>query len=248
MSSASDGWITLLDTQLAMARSEELAQLFGHPSSGGQQVGYGYGAATGYNTHALLWSGSAASVVALHPAGFTESYARGISGGQQVGGGRGAATGNSWHALLWSASAASVVDLNPAGFTVSSARGISGGQQVGEGWGTATGNNSHALLWSGSAASAVDLHHFLPAGFVASRAWAIDAQGNVVGEAYYAAGTAHAILWANVPEPGSMAMLVVAVLCLLAYALRRMAPIAPLSVCRRHKRLLTSLLLLTRPR
>jgi len=37
MSSASDGWITLFDTQLAMARSEELAQLFGHPRSGVQR-------------------------------------------------------------------------------------------------------------------------------------------------------------------------------------------------------------------
>ena len=37
MSSAADGWITLFDTQLAMARSEELAQLFGHPRSGVQR-------------------------------------------------------------------------------------------------------------------------------------------------------------------------------------------------------------------
>jgi len=34
MSNASDGWITLFDTHLAMARSEDLAQLFGEPSSG----------------------------------------------------------------------------------------------------------------------------------------------------------------------------------------------------------------------
>jgi hypothetical protein len=48
--------------------------------SGGQQVGAGGG-----QQHALLWMGSAASVVDLNPSGFMASQALGVSGGQQVG-------------------------------------------------------------------------------------------------------------------------------------------------------------------
>jgi len=57
--------------------------------SGNRQVGYGYGSAIGNNYHALLWSGTASSVVDLSPNGFTESFGTGVSGGQQVGFGRG---------------------------------------------------------------------------------------------------------------------------------------------------------------
>lgn len=64
------------------------------------------------NYHALLWSGSASSVVDLHPIGFENSSATGISGGQQVGSGNGSATGGEYHALLWSGNANSVVDLH----------------------------------------------------------------------------------------------------------------------------------------
>src|SRR5258706_577413 len=84
--------------------------------SGSQQVGFGLGPATGDAfTHALLWSGTAASAVDLNPAGFNASSALGASGGQQVGYGGGAVTGYASHALLWSGSAASAVDLNPLG-------------------------------------------------------------------------------------------------------------------------------------
>ncbi len=40
---------------------------------GGQQVGYGSLFPMGINGHALLWSGSAASVVDLNPSGFSDS-------------------------------------------------------------------------------------------------------------------------------------------------------------------------------
>jgi len=39
--------------------------------SGTQQVGQGSGSATGGNGHALLWNGSAASYIDLHPSVFT---------------------------------------------------------------------------------------------------------------------------------------------------------------------------------
>lgn len=96
--------------------------------------------------HALLWSGSAASAVDLHPAGFFSSYATAVAQSRQVG--YGAPTGSEfYHALLWAGSAASVVDLHPAGFTESRAGGLWQGYQVGGGWGPGTGNEYHALLW-----------------------------------------------------------------------------------------------------
>jgi hypothetical protein len=56
----------------------------GYATDGAQQVGYGYpSGATGY--HALLWSGTADSVVDLHPmTGYTSSSASGVGGGQQL--------------------------------------------------------------------------------------------------------------------------------------------------------------------
>jgi hypothetical protein len=181
--------------------------------AGGQQVGFGRGAATGNQDHALLWTGSAASVVDLNPSGFVDSTARGVAGGQQVGAGVGPATGNQLHALLWTGTAASVVDLNPIGFDFSQAFGVAGGQQVGFGDGPATGFQDHALLWEGSAGSVLDLHPFLPAGFTESAAFGIDSDGDIVGTARGPASNNfdHAFLWRplqqTVPEPGSLVLL-----------------------------------------
>src|SRR5437588_10286 len=99
--------------------------------SGGQQTGWGRTTGS-VADHALLWAGTAASVVDLHPSGFDSSVAIGTSGGQQVGYGNPA--GNVLrHALLWTGTAASAVDLQPSGFVTSVAFGVSGGQQVGGG-------------------------------------------------------------------------------------------------------------------
>jgi len=95
--------------------------------NGSQQVGVGYGSATGDEYHALLWNGTAASYVDLNPSGFTSSGANGTNGTQQVGGGSGSATGGQGHALLWNGSANSYVDLHqflPEGFANSGATGI----------------------------------------------------------------------------------------------------------------------------
>jgi probable HAF family extracellular repeat protein len=71
--------------------------------SGGQQVGSGSPVAGG-STHALLWTGSAASVVDLHsflPAGFTDSVAIGIDSDGNIVGWAGPASGGQIHAFLW---------------------------------------------------------------------------------------------------------------------------------------------------
>jgi hypothetical protein len=160
--------------------------------SGTKQVGVGYDDTTDFATHALLWSGSAASKVDLHPAGFDLSDAVAVSGTAQVGYGN--PTGSdSPHALLWSGTAASKVDLHPtSGFDESQARGVSGTTQVGYGLGSATGDNYHALMWSGSAASKVDLHP--TTGFTQS--YAVGVSGSTqVGYGETTAGPLHALLW-----------------------------------------------------
>lgn len=99
-------------------------------TTGTQQGGWGYIAASINHQHALLWSGDAATVIDLHPAGFTDSKVTALTSTQQVGEGWiGAANtpGSGRHALLWSGTADSVVDLNvflPAGYTNAVATGV----------------------------------------------------------------------------------------------------------------------------
>lgn len=159
--------------------------------SNGQQVGIGV--VTGDHNHALLWRGSAESVVDLTPSGL-QAEVHGACGGQQVGYGYGSAipTGTP-HALLWRGSAAGMVDLNPNGFEGSDALSISGGQQVGGGSGPATGGQDHALVWRGTPASVVDLH---PPGFTNSHALATSGKEQVgYGSGPDTGGSNHALLW-----------------------------------------------------
>ena len=113
---------------------------------GNQQVGFGV--AQDHNQHALLWTGSAASVVdlSLGPAGI--GYATATDGDQQVGVVSGGIGGD---AALWSGTAASFVNLNPSGYDQSYAQGVFGDIQVG--YGTQHGGGTNALLWHGTASS-----------------------------------------------------------------------------------------------
>ncbi|MEN6451389.1 MAG: PEP-CTERM sorting domain-containing protein, partial [Thermoguttaceae bacterium] len=169
------------------------AESEGYGACGTQQVGYGQTTKNSGTTHALLWSGTANSVVDLTLSGFTQSYAWATNGMQQVGNGYGSATAGNTHAILWSGTAASAVDLNPTGFDGSLAYGISGTQQVGQGYGTATGGDHHALLWNGTANSAVDIN---PSGFSYSYAWATVGTQQV-GQGYgpVTGGKYHALVW-----------------------------------------------------
>jgi len=149
----------------------------GYGVSGGQQVGVGFTAA---GDHAMLWYGSKASQVDLHPAGSVSSYAYGVGGGKQVG--YSLISGNP-KAILWSGSAASAVNLSPPGTTASYAFATDGVQQVGSARSLST--QLRAVLWSGTAASAVSLHPL--GGYVTSSAEDLDG-GYQVG---YAAGSGH---------------------------------------------------------
>ncbi len=132
--------------------------------AGGVQVGDG-SSVTSF--HALLWRGTAASAVDLHPTGATYSFATGTDGATQVGyvNNYNGTTGD--HAVLWQGTAASITDLDPGGaYTYSQANAVFGSFQVG----FAYKNGIHAFLWQGSAASGIDL---TPTGFAQANALGI---------------------------------------------------------------------------
>jgi len=165
-----------------------------HGASDSTQVGE---VQTSTGTHAALWRGTSASFVDLHPRGSFESIAFGATETHQV--------GYSWtdtvRAVLWSGTAASMVDLHPSGYVDSEARGIGGEYQVGQ----ATVDEifaRHAFVWRGTAASGIDLHDALinlDDGFVESYARDVDVNGDVVGFAYHANGSYHAVKWSLTP-------------------------------------------------
>src|SRR5207302_5999566 len=105
--------------------------LFGYGIGGGLQVGSGTPTSSSIS-HALLWSGTAGSVVDLHPSSYTGgSEAFGVSGGTEVDDGF-ISVGGAGHALKWTGAAASFVVLNGT-FSMSAACGISGSAIVGFG-------------------------------------------------------------------------------------------------------------------
>ena len=172
-------------------------------TDGQRQAGHGNGPPTGFARHALLWQGSAARYVDLHPAGnWNDSIARAVAGDQQVG------NINNYfyttyeriiveHAALWRGSAASVVDLHPNGIGCerSYANDTDGTRQVGYGYFPTSTNTApyRALLWSGTSASAVVLH---PPGYTHSFAEGVRGDEQV-GHAFNALSGEYsrALLW-----------------------------------------------------
>jgi len=115
----------------------------------GQQVGSGFGTATGGDGHALLWTGTANSVVDLNSFGLTSSDAFSTNGTWQVGSGVGPSTSGVPHAFLWNGSASSGIDLEdalPAEFTQSEAFSIDAAGDI-FGLATDSGGNLHAVEW-----------------------------------------------------------------------------------------------------
>ena len=196
------GWAKLRDNPARLA-SFETGGLFksslnpaGYFSSeargmaGTQQVGSGQ-LTEQAQPHALLWFGTAESVIDLNPSAFTGSVAYSTDGATQVGSATNAA--NQTHAALWSGSAATLVDLNPTIAVASVAFAISGGQIVGS-------VDTHAFLWNGSAGSTVDLH---PSGFNSSVAKGMNSiAGKQVGYGFNTssgpgASIKHALVWSG---------------------------------------------------
>jgi hypothetical protein len=145
------------------------------------------------NYHALLWHGTAESVVDLTPAGFRQSEVSAVDENSQVGYAFDYSP-MSAHAYLWHGTAESAVDLHPSQFLTSSATGNWGNSQVG--FGGSPGWNSHALLWRGTADSVIDLH---PAEFRFSEARAL-LENSQVGSGWTNDGVGHALLWHGTAE------------------------------------------------
>lgn len=163
-----------------------------HDVQGGHQVGRVPLAAI--YRQAALWSGSASSIVYLHPTGATESSADAVYGARQ--GGFASFNGIA-HASLWSGSANTWVDLSPEGSTDSFVRDMGPTTQVG--YATYAGFR-RAGLWRGTSDSWTDLHVTLGTGFVESVARSVyeDSSGLYVsGWASDSSGNGHAILWHN---------------------------------------------------
>jgi hypothetical protein len=118
----------------------------------GQQAGRVF--PVGQPERAVVWHGTAESMVYLHPSGNAyNSEARATDGTRQGGWVRFGTFGNlePYHAALWEGTAESFVDLHPAGAFESYINDMAPGQQVGWTWTQATGRQ--AAVWSGTAAS-----------------------------------------------------------------------------------------------
>jgi len=158
-------------------------------ASNGRIVGAAFGPAPFRTEHAVMWAGTAASCVDLHPTGSTFSFASSIDGNEQAG-------CSSDHAGTWSGTAASWVDLDPLGtHGTTFVADCSGGQQVGAHRDAGPVSATHACMWSGTEVSFVDLN---PAGCESSGAYGVSG-GQQVGEAYGSAtgNYGHASLWAG---------------------------------------------------
>ncbi|MEQ9585465.1 MAG: GC-type dockerin domain-anchored protein [Phycisphaerales bacterium] len=139
-SGSADTWVSL-HTQDRHGISHSTAVA----THGGQQVGWTW--TEPVTERAALWTGTAASVVDLMPAGARVSLALGVHDGVQVGS---ALFDETRRAGLWRGTADSWVDLHPAGASRSSANAADAGVQGGEVW---IDGVPHAALWRGTAES-----------------------------------------------------------------------------------------------
>ncbi len=180
------------------------AETYAIATDGVHQVGYSVPNAGG--KHAVMWTGSAASMIDLEPAGLGVSEAVTVAGGQE--GGYAIDINQRVHPGIWTGSADSFVDLTPPSIialnhdfsgSVTSTNGV---QQVGfVGNGASYGN---PLIWSGTADSAELLPTFGTGDIFTP--YDIDDFGNVFGIAVDPSGNLTAIEWVPTPEPGSIGL------------------------------------------
>lgn len=194
----------------------------GDGGNGAQAVGVGGGQQVGYvlrgNINAALWTGTAKSLLVIHPKNAVTSWAEATDGFRQVGysgydvrvrseAARGNHDARFNYATVWTGTVASATTIHPypvnnttTVFTHSYALAVNGPTIVGYAGDQAalgTPAYNHAIVWDASFNS-IDLNAFLPAGFVGAQALSVDAQGNIAGVMSTADGQRHAVLWVPV--------------------------------------------------
>ncbi len=206
-------WDTATGTAVDLGDGGNGAQALG--VGGGQQVGYVFRG----GINAALWTGNSKSLLVIHPKNAVASQANGTDGFRQVGyagydvrvrieAPRGTKDVRFNYATVWTGSVASATTIHPyptnnttTSFMHSFATAVSGPTIVGYAADQAANGTPayyHAIVWDTSLNS-IDLNAFLPAGFVGSQAFSVDAQGNIAGVMSTADGQRHAVLW--VPNP-----------------------------------------------
>ncbi|MBK1645444.1 hypothetical protein CKO25_12470 [Thiocapsa imhoffii] len=166
----------------------------------GQQVG---SYALDGRHQAMLWSGSADSVVNLNPTGSLESVAYGINNGRQVGYYSPEYLVD--HAVVWHGTAEGAIDLHPRDMDASYAFAIDGPWVVGTMYPDESDDSKRAVLWNlADHANPIDLSALLPEPYNFAEAMALEADraGNlvIVGSVFNpTAGTQEAVLWTYRP-------------------------------------------------
>jgi hypothetical protein len=157
---------------------------------GDRQYGSLIPAGTGSVFHAAMWTGTAASIRDVHPAGYIDSTIVGAGDAQAVGR---VETGGAQRAALWAGGTAAITELHRAEWTSSESVAASGGVQVG----TTSGK---AVLWIGAADVYADLDAFAPPEFTSTTAQDVEVAGDgtitVVGYGYNSvSGQQEALVW-----------------------------------------------------
>jgi probable HAF family extracellular repeat protein len=167
--------------------------------------------------HAFSYSGSKMTDLGTLQGG-NWSTAYSVNAGGQIAG-TATIAGGSYRAFLYSGS--TMANLGTLGGTASYAWGINDGGQVVGSAKTAGNAADHAFLFSGSTMidlnSSIDPH----SGWTLAEAHAINNAGQIVGFGTNALGKTHAFLLTPVPEPSTLALLVMGGIGLIAWGWRR---------------------------
>jgi len=185
-----------------LARNNKGYSVFG--VGGGVQVGWEQ---QSKYVEAVMWTGSADSMVNLHHDDYDLSMANATDGVTQVGllgqdrqffaEKRGRKV-RFYTAVCWQGSADSVAFLDAGNYPDSWATDVKGGTIVGYGAlinYMGVPQTFRALAWVGASRIRVELHGLLPGTFAHSRAVAVDAHGNIAGTATTPDGKVHSIVW-----------------------------------------------------
>ena len=186
----------------------------------GQVAGDSY-LSDGSTKHATIWNGTTATD--LGTLGGQSSQAYGINNAGQVTGSAYLAGDSTYHAAVWNGTTAT--DLGTLGGVLSQANAINDTGLI-VGWADTADGVVHAALWNGTVAT--DLNSFLDAstvsaGWVLERAYGINGNGWIVGDAHNSVSNVdHAFLLTTpVPEPETYAMFIAGLGLMAAFVSRR---------------------------